>query len=164
MSDLQAAWTEHVGKLTLEQLSIPDAYKEHLDKFEMQLVATTLGHTVIGSVHDVQECIASLLRAHPVGGAEAMAKLANTRRGIMNAAMVNEVLEKVKILSLDGYNRAVFKLPKLKAYRPYMVNAGGLDAIQETLKSQGYGLTEETRREHENGSFVINKCWVLTWE
>ena len=104
MSGMQAAWAEHVGKLTLEQLSIPDAYKKHLDEFEMQLVATTLGHTVIGSVYDVQECIASLLRAHPVGGLETMKKLANHQREIMNAVMVNEILEVVKERSIAGFN------------------------------------------------------------
>ena len=162
MSDLQAAWTEHVGKLTLEQLSIPDAYKEHLDKFEMQLVATTLGHTVIGSVHDVQECIASLLRAHPVGGAEAMTKLANTRRGIMNAAMVNEVLEQVKQRSLNGYNSTEQFCPsELKAYRPFMVNAGGLDAIQMTLKSQGY---EWSMDEYKNYSGRSVRTWRINWK
>ena len=130
----------------------------------MQLVATTLGHTVIGSVYYVQECIASLLRAHPVGGLETMKKLANHQREIMNAVMVNEILEVVKERSIAGFNSTnKIEYAHLKSWRPFMDQEGephsGVITIKNTFESQGYTFCEGSILREQR----YQSCFSLTW-
>ena len=91
---MEAAWREHVGQLTLAQLSSSEACQKHLNEFELQLVSTALGQTVIGSVNDIQEKVASVLRCHPHPDAKSMTRLSSIHQSAYNAAIVDEILKR----------------------------------------------------------------------
>ena len=103
---MEAAWREHVGQLTLAQLSSSEACQKHLNEFELQLVSTALGQTVIGSVDDIQEKIASVLRCHPHPDAKSMTRLSSIHQSAYNAAIVDEILKEAERAGfrVDGTN------------------------------------------------------------
>ena len=100
---MEAAWREHVDKLTLAQLSSAEACRQHINDFELQFVSASLGQTVLGSVDDVQEKIASMLHYQPHPDAQSMRRLANIYQSKYNAAIVKEMLDNVKCRTEQGY-------------------------------------------------------------
>ena len=142
---MEAAWREHVGQLTLAQLSSSEACQKHLNEFELQLVSTALGQTVIGSVDDIQEKIASVLRCHPHPDAKSMTRLSSIHQSAYNAAIVDEILKDAKKRSEQGFvSTEQMTLKTLKAYKPFMLEVPkvGIHVILTTLKAYGYHVQE----------------------
>ena len=142
---MEAAWCEHVRKLTLAQLSSAEECRAHINEFELKLVSTALGHTVIGSVYDVHENIASMLRCHPHPDAKSMRRLSNINQRTYNAAVVKEMLENAKARSEHGYvSTTNMTFRKLKGYMPFMVEVpgSGINVIIDMLQEHGYTVSE----------------------
>ncbi len=72
---MEAAWRSHMNNLTLEQLSSSSAVQNHINQFQLHLVAKGLGDTVIGSSHDVLETIATFINSNPAPPAQDLARL-----------------------------------------------------------------------------------------
>ena len=160
---MDVTWREHVGKLTLEQLANADACQKHLDDFELQLVATATGQSVIGSVNDVQEMIASFIRSHPAPDASSMKRLAQIHRDAMIGEVVKEILDIAKNESIaEGCMCIDVVLTELKAYKPFMTGIQPREAIEEAFTKQGYAVKIENAR-RGNASlwrWFVSVSWV----
>ena len=142
---MEQAWCEHVRQLTLAQLSSAEECQAHINEFELQLVSTALGHTVIGSVYDIGENIASMLRCHPHPDAQSMKRLSNISQRTYNMGIVNEMLAHAKRRSEQGYFSTLnMTFRKLNGYKPFMVEvpACGIEAIIKILEEHGYTVSE----------------------
>ena len=164
---MEQAWCEHVRKLTLAQLSSAEECQAHINEFELQLVSTALGHTVIGSVYDIGENIASMLRCHPHPDAQSMKRLTNITQRTSNMAMVKELLDHAKCRSEEGYFSSLkITFRELNAYKPFMLElpASGIEVIIKMLQEQGYTVSEHPHqgpgwRSTGNLNYSIRLAW-----
>ena len=113
---MEAAWKEHVGKLTLEQLSSAEACREHLEGFHRQLVADGVRGTAIGSVQDVQHVIAEYLQNTTPATPAALRELTRRSRNFYVTQLVNELIEIAKEAASLGLNhtRPPFQFGEIK--------------------------------------------------
>ena len=99
---MERAWREHIGRLTLEQLSSADALQAHVRQFEVQLVAQGLDTSIVGGITDVHEQIAKFLSEVPAVDAKTMETLANAQRKVLVGRVMSEIMEKIKETSMEG--------------------------------------------------------------
>ena len=149
---MERAWREHIGRLTLEQLSSADALQAHVRQFEVQLVAQGLDTSIVGGITDVHEQIAKFLSEVPAVDAETMKTLANAQRKVLVGRVMSEIMEKIKEKSMEGgtciqstvpYNDKpdgdfwwLVKTPP-KSTR---VRTEAKEAVVQRLKQLGYGV------------------------
>jgi len=139
---MKAAFREHVDKLTLAQLST-EACQKHMHAFNVQLDSTALGQTAIGSVDDVVEKIASILRCNPHQDAQSMKRLTKIHQKRLNAAMIEELLELARRCSEKGDSSCGLDIFRMNTYMPFMIrdqDAGILD-VKRQMEALGYNVT-----------------------
>eukprot|EP00964_Phaeocystis_antarctica_P019662 scaffold10853_cov54-Phaeocystis_antarctica.AAC.2 len=145
-NDLEAAWHDHVGQLTIAQLASADASRAHLEKFQVKLVSDGLCDTPLCGLQDMHEMIASIIRDSPALDAKSMAGLMRVQREAFNSKAVQEIVAMVKDRALQGHSSLPSKggylqIKELKSFQPFMLTEGnehGCDVIMNKLKTMGY--------------------------
>ena len=144
--DLETAWHDHVGQLTIAQLASADDCRAHLEKFQVKLVSDGLCDTPLCGLKDMHEMIASIIRDSPALDAESMAGLMRIQREAFNSKAVQEIVEMAKDRALQGDSSlpsadGFIDVKELKSFRPFMQTKGrehGVDVIMHKLKAMGY--------------------------
>ena len=161
-NDLETAWHEHVGQLTIAQLASADACRAHLEKFQVKLVSDGLCDTPLCGLQDMHEMIASIIRESPALDAKSMAGLMRIQREVFNSKVVQEIAEMAKDRALQGHSSlpkgigSYLNLKDLKCFQPFMQTEGhkhGFDVIMNKLKAMGYQV------KNNNISFAYSISW-----
>ena len=167
---METAWREHMETLTLAELFSSAALQSHmLQQFQVKLVSMGLEHTAVGSLEDVHEMIAKIIRDSPMLDASAMSKLMNAQRAFFEPLAVKEVLDMAKEKSMEGLQEVECDLHKLQAFKPFMRKAtvnknlaahGGsvftIPTVVEKLVDLGYSVILGQRD-------VKHFCFTLRW-
>ena len=103
-NDLETAWHDHVGQLTIAQLASADDCRAHLEKFQVKLVSDGLGDTPLCGLQDMHEMIASIIRESPALDAKSMAGLMRIQREAFNSKAVQEIVAMAKDRALQGHS------------------------------------------------------------
>ena len=135
--DLETAWHDHVGQLTIAQLASADDCRAHLEKFQVKLVSDGLCDTPLCGLTDMHEMIASIIRDSPALDAKSMAGLMRIQREAFNSKAVQEIVEMAKDRALQGHSSlpsatGFINVTELKSFQPFMQTEGrehGLDVI-----------------------------------
>ena len=171
---MERAWREHIGRLTLEQLSSADALQAHVRQFEVQLVAQGLDASIIGGITDVHEQIAKFLSEVPAVDAATMKTLANAQRKVLVGRVMSEIMEKIKEKSMEGgtciqstvpYNKPDYNFWWLVKTPPKdaRVREETKQAVVQRLKQLGYVVI--TRANHDPYQHaVVGIDWKLPQE
>ena len=149
---METAWREHMEKLTLAELfSSPALPRAHMQQFQVELVSLGLEHTAIGSLEDVHEVIAKIIRDFPMLDASAMSKLMNAQRAFFEPLAVKEILEQAKEKCMEeGLAEVQCDLHKLQAFKPYMRKV----TVSKHLNAHGGDMTIPT---------VVGKLLCCAW-